>query len=127
MTAAQRPAGEILVGFRGRDFFDAAVDTHFAFEVVPVKYQRRTRIGGQFAGLAAQVVGIKHETVGIDAFQQHDAGRGCIVGADGGQRHCIDHRQFGAHRLVEPALELLERIRGDIGFVEALAHVIAAQ
>ena len=61
--AVARPAGEIGVGLRRGGRRDRALDADLAAQRLPVKAQRRARVGGQLLGLAAFEVGVEDEAV----------------------------------------------------------------
>jgi len=82
---------------------------------------------GEIAALAAFVVGEEDEPALVDALDKHDARRRPTVGTDGRERHRVRLRKLGGQRLVEPAVELGERIGGGIGFVERSARIVDAE
>src|SRR5262249_13712944 len=61
------------------------------------------------------------------ALDQHDACRRPAVVADGGERHRVRLGKLRGERLLEPAVELREGVRGGVGFVELRARVIDAE
>ena len=77
--------------------------------------------------LAAEVVGVEEELPALDALQKHDARRWRARGRHGGEGHRVRQRQPGAQRVVEPALELADRIGIGLRFGESGAHVFLAQ
>ena len=81
----------------------------------------------ELARLAALVIRIEDEAAALDAFQEHHPGAGCTIGAHGGERHRVGQRQPRAQGIVEPALELPQRIALGSSFREAGAHVFLAQ
>ena len=84
--AAARTAGEVRVRFVCRQALDRPFDPNLLLERRPVKAQRRVRIGGELARLAALVVGVKDEPALVDAAQQHHAHRRPAVRVRGRER-----------------------------------------
>ncbi len=118
---AERARREIAVAFFRTGFLDPAFDAHLAFELDPVEQQRGLRMHGEIVPLAAFVIGEKDEPALVDALDEHDPRRRPAVGADGRERHRVRLGQLGGERLLEPAIELGERVGGGIGFVERSA------
>ena len=63
----------------------------------------------------------------VEALDQHDAGGGAAVFADGGHGHRVGLGQLGRQRLLEPAFELLQRIGRAGALVEFVALIALAQ
>ena len=67
------------------------------------------------------------EPPALDALQQAHPRRSGPGGVDGGERHGVGQRHAGLQRVVEPELELPDRIALRVGFRESRAHVFLAQ
>ena len=63
------------------------------------------------------IVPVKLEPALIDAFQQHHAGRRAALRGRSRQRHRLRGRQPGRARLLEPALELPQRVGVEVALV----------
>jgi hypothetical protein len=124
---AERARREIAVAFVGAGFLDPAFDAHLALELDPVEQQRRVRMGGEVAALAAFVIGKEDEPAFVDTLDEHDSGRRPAVRADGGERHRVGLGELGGERLLEPAIELCERVGGGIGFIERSTRIVDAE
>ena len=85
------------------------------------------RVGGQFAALAAVVVGVEGEAGRVERLEQHDARGGPAVRADRGQRHGVRLRHLRGQRLPHPGAELADRVGVGVGFTQAGAGVVAAE
>lgn len=118
-AAAGRTGSEIGVGFGGIDLGNAAGDADLAAERGPVEDQGGSRIGGEFAALAAQVVGEEDEAVLVHAFEQDHAGGDLAVRRGGGEGHGVGLREAGANGGAEPLLELADGVRIEAGRIEA--------
>src|SRR2546423_7885842 len=70
---AERAGGEILVRFGAAHFFHAALDAHLALDLRPQEYETGGGARFELAPLAAEVIGVEHETAAFDAFQEHDS------------------------------------------------------
>ena len=127
MASAERACDVIRVRVSSLDPRHRAVDAHLTLQVGPHEHQARGAASFELAGLAALVICIEDEAAALDAFQEHHPGAGCTIGAHGGERHRVGQRQARAQGIVEPALELLQRIALGSSFREAGAHVFLAQ
>jgi hypothetical protein len=87
--------------------------------------QERARC--ELARLAAAVIRIEDEAAALYAFQEHHPGAGRAVDGHGGECHRIGQGQLRTHRILQPALELVQRIAIGVSFREAGAHVFLAQ
>src|SRR5512143_3176525 len=67
-----RPLGEVRARFGVVDVLDRALDAHLALELGPVEEQRRIRMRGELAPLAAAVVGVEHEAALVERLEQDD-------------------------------------------------------
>ncbi|EXI74288.1 MAG: hypothetical protein AW07_01830 [Candidatus Accumulibacter sp. SK-11] len=75
-----------------------------------MELQRGPGVGGEFAALAAVVVGVPGDAVLSVTLDQHDPGGGAQRLIDGGQRHCVRFRQLRMDRFSQPLRELCERV-----------------
>jgi hypothetical protein len=110
--ALPRAAGEVGVGLGGVDRRDLALDADLASQAFPVEQQRRLGGRQQLPALAALIVGVEHEALGVIALQQHHpAGRHAVL-AHGGQGHGGGIVRFRGLRLGKPRGEHVKRIGG---------------
>src|SRR5688572_15863104 len=68
-TASPRTQFKVSLRFFPPDFAHRSRHAHLTFERMPWKSQRRARVRGEFASLAAQVVREKNKTARVDLFQ----------------------------------------------------------
>ena len=127
VASAERACDVIRVRVSSLDPRHRAVDAHLTLQVGPHEHQARRAARFELARLAALVIRIEDEAAALDAFQEHHPGAGCTIGAHGGERHRVGQRQPRAQGIVEPALELPQRIALGSSFREAGAHVFLAQ
>ncbi len=123
----QRSAGEISVRLFGTDLLHPPLDAHHALELYPVELQRGKGVRRQLTALAAVIVGVPDNAARIDVFDQHHAGGGAAVFAHGGQGHGIGLGHLRVHGLLQPVLELFERIGLGVGLVQFGPAVVFAQ
>ena len=124
----QRTAVEIRIAFFLADFVHAALDAHHALELHPMELQRGKRVARQLLALAAVVVGEPDQAAFIKSFDQHHAGAGAQLRGHRGQGHGVGLGHLGLQGLVEPQLELLQRLGQRLrlqqfGLLVAFAHV----
>src|SRR5688572_12516054 len=74
--AAARPRREVRIAVLGRDALDRALDPDLAVERLPEQHERRVRVRGEIAGLAAPVARVERAAAVVELLQQHDARRG---------------------------------------------------
>ena len=96
----QRARLEVGIALGIRHFGDTAFDTHHALKLDPVKLQGSKRVAGQLAALAALVVGEPGDAALVVTLDQHHAGAGAQVVADGGQRHGVGFWHLGLESFV---------------------------
>jgi len=121
---AQRARVEVCVAFLGAGLDDSAFDAYLAFELDPVKEQACMRIGRQILPFSTFVIREEDEAALVHALDKHDAGRRIAACVDGGERHCVGLGQPGVERLLEPSLELADRIGVDTRFIERAAGIV---
>src|SRR5438105_2324523 len=124
---AERPRGEIAVRVLSAHFLGAPFDAHLALEVRPHEYQAGFPPMGEFARFAARIIRIEDEAALLDAFEKHHPGRRRAGAIHGGEVHRIGQGQARTQRVLEPQLELPDRIALRIGLRKAGAHVLLAQ
>src|ERR1700733_14624239 len=108
--AAPRPAVRVGERFLTRGALDRALDSYLAPERLPVEEERGAGVGGQLPALAALVVRVEDEAGGVGVLEEHHPDRWRAVGRCGGERHRLGLRDAYLRRLLEPALELTQRI-----------------
>ena len=108
----------------GADFVGGAVDGDLALERQPGEKEGDVGIGGDMAGLAAIEIGEEDEALGIPVLEQDGAGRGASGVVDGGEDHGIGFEELSPFCLIEPGLELLEWVLGQVPFLDVTQVVI---
>ena len=124
---AERAALVIGVRVGSTHALDRAVDANLTLEGRPQEHEAGRAFRLELPGLAAAVIRIEDEAAAFDAFQQHHPCTWLACGADGGERHRVDERQFRTQRILEPTLELPHRIAIHLGFREPGSHVFLPQ
>ena len=71
---------------------------------------RRVRVGGELLTFAAVEVGVEAEAASVDAAEQHHARRRSAVGRAGRDDHGVGLQLTVLPGVVEPTLELHERV-----------------
>ena len=79
-----------------------------------MQHDGRVRVDGELLTLAAVEVGVEAEATSVDAAEQHHARRRSTVGRAGGDDHGVGLQLTVLAGVVEPALELDERINVEI-------------
>src|SRR5690606_11251517 len=105
-----RPGREIGVRLFRRDRARLSLDAHLAEQAFPVEAERGMGIRQQLLTLPALEVGIEDEAAALYSLQQHDPARRPPLGIDRRQRHGVGVGRLRFPRLVEPGLELRERL-----------------
>ena len=124
---AARPTRKIRGRFTFGDFGGRALDANLPLELGPEEKQRGLAAHIEFATLAAFIVGEKYEAALGETLEQHNACRRTALGIGRCERHRVRLEHLGPDRLVEPRLELPERVWRDVTFVERLALVLGAE
>ena len=109
-AGAGRARGPIRVGFLRRHPAHRPLDPNLAPERLPVDDERRARVLVELAALAALVAGEEREAALVRALQQEHARGRTPVGVRGRQRHSLRGRHSRSPRLLEPAVELRNRV-----------------
>src|SRR6266480_1378712 len=124
---AQRPGRKVRVRLLGAQLLDAALDADLPLQVRPQDHQARGGARVQLAALAAAVVGVEDEAAALDAFQEHRPGGGRARFRYSSKRCRVGQRQARAQRVLEPMLELAQRIAVGVYLGEARPHVLLSQ
>src|SRR5437762_1648572 len=74
-----RAAGKVRIRFRVAHLADEALDAHLPLELLPQERERCRGVRRELAALAALVVGVEDEALGIHALQEHDPSRGPAI------------------------------------------------
>src|SRR6476660_8666164 len=90
-----RAAREVFFGFFTRNAGGRATNSYLAFQIGPIKHQRRVWIFGQFPSFAALVIGEEDESAFIETFQQDNPRRKPALLIRGSQRHRCRLEQLG--------------------------------
>ena len=109
-TASSGAGIKIRSGFLDGEFFHRADDFDLALEGNPRKEKSGAGVVGEMPALAAGVVGEKHKPALVEILQQNCPASGLPGGIDGSQRHGIRFRDSAPGGLVEPKLELGDRV-----------------
>ena len=115
-TALIRATLKIFVRQLLRQPFNTPFHAHLTLQLRPKKRHRRKWMSIQRTPLAAVIIRKENKTFRINFLQQHHTAVGSAASVD--RRH-IDRRRLVnlcAYRLVQPPLELLDRIVGAIAF-----------
>ena len=98
------------IGFRIAHGFDRAFDTDAALQGFPMEAQSRDRVDFQCHAFPAFAVGVEYKTAFIQMFQKNNSCRRHAIRIHRGQGHGIRFGQLGTQRLLQPALELPQRV-----------------
>ena len=121
--ASAGAAVRVGLGLLARRALHRALDPHLTPEQLPVEQQRRARVGGELAALAALVVREEHEPVVAGLLDQHHSHRRGSVGRGRGQRGGLGLAGACALGRLEPLGELPDRIRIDVLFAQRLRRI----
>src|SRR5205823_1563300 len=104
-----------------RQSLDVALDPNLPPERVPVEEERGPRVLREVAALAALVPAVEDESPLVEALEQHHPHRRTPLPRRRRERHRLRRAHACRGGLLEPGVELSERIRVDAGFGE-LGH-----
>src|SRR5262245_33189976 len=121
--AAARAGGEVLVRFPRSYLRHSPVHPYLLLESPPVEDQAGACIARELAALVAAVVGVEHEAVRVEPFQQHHAHRRMAGGGRGRKRDGVGQRLHFFERALVPPCEQRDRVAFDGSFAQWLAHI----
>src|SRR5690606_5816230 len=126
-TVPNRAAFVINLRLLAGNFPATAANADLPLQACPEESEGSLRVARQFPSLAAFVVGIEHEAPGVDRLEQHDARGRLAFAIHRGQSHCVGFHHARGERLLEPVVELLNRIRVQVPPSQPGKCVLSAQ
>jgi hypothetical protein len=118
---------KISFGLLAGCFFDRALDAYLPLEIGPEEIKTGSGVERQISGFAAAVIGKKEKSPLGDTLEQDDANGRLARGVDRGEGHRVGVLDTGGDSLTQPAVELRDRIRIEIGAAQVPLGVLLAQ
>jgi membrane protein len=120
-AAGAGPGAPVRLRFHGGQPRDRTGRPHLPALLAPVPHQRRPRVRRQVGALGAVVACVEAEPGVVEPAQQHHPGARRPRRARGGHDHGVVVREPRRLGGLEPAPELLDRLRRDVGLPQ-LGH-----
>src|SRR5215212_1819812 len=126
-TASWRTTREVGVGLLAGEASGAALDPDLPLQLAPVEQQGARGVRRDLLRLASLVIGVEDEAPLVVALEKDGACRGLPVIGGGGEDHGVRFVEVRLDGVLEPLMELDNRVGVYIGLVQACAGVFLAE